>query len=232
MAISVIEYQQDKLMFEETLQAALRSADDQGRVTFRTTQQPYIRQTGSKAAFLQEHVQSHLFSFETLHVQVENPTSFNKTVGLVATPLEDAGQFQISFDLALAFRLPGQNSKAELEEFAAFLDGLKPFFEAHATARPRIKVLNVRDRNRKTFGEILCQHRSEAGGKPFQDESFTRKVMTLVEASVVLSSWLRQQALDLNRQGPHSWLFIMAEHLFEKDENPVRGATKAALAFE
>jgi hypothetical protein len=125
--------------------------------------------------------------------------------------------------MARMVRLPGVNPKAELLELCGFLDSMKPFFEAYASMKPRVRMTNNRDSHRRTYGLLECFFRDpkDTVNKSANAEEFSKQLMDRVNESEVLSKWLKQLALDLNIAGPYSWFSFKNEQLFEDWENPV-----------
>jgi hypothetical protein len=208
-----------------TLQNLLRSTDENGRFTFSTEDQSYLEREEGQTfqEFMGAHVVWFMDEYSGFLTRFETSKSSTRQLEIKAVPIEGKQAWQVSFNMARMVRLPGVNPKAELLELCGFLDSMKPFFEAYASMKPRVRMTNNRDSHRRTYGLLECFFRDpkDTGNKSANAEEFSKQLMDRVNESEVLSKWLKQLALDLNIAGPYSWFSFKNEQLFEDWENPV-----------
>jgi hypothetical protein len=215
-----------------TLQEFVRSVDEEGRMTFPTSEyRNFRREEGETPAKYHERlVLVHLMDFDVLVTYFKNSKSLSKRIDLRATPTEDGGDMMLSFNLAKALRFPAENPAQELREFADFLDAQKPYYHARASGFPYLQVLSVWSRRKPTAGDVKCGYRN-AAGKHFYDEEASQAILAMMQASPVLSRWLLQQARDLSRARCSSFV-VRHEHLFKAKEDPVLKALDKQMAAE
>ena len=208
---------------EYTLQQLFRRTDAAGRYAFSTAEQRYLmREDGqSLRKYMAAHALWYMEEFKHLTVVFRRVKSSIKQLEIVGHPIEGTPNYSISFNMARMVRLPGKAPAEELEELAAFFDSTKPFFEKHSDQRPFLDITNNRDKNRRTYGLLACRYVPRDCDLSERHEAFTQEAMSKIQASPVLSSWMHQVALDLNKLGPWSRAVLEPEHLMTGAENPV-----------
>ena len=122
-------------------------------------------------------------------------------------------------NLAKLLRLPAVAPAAELAEFREMLVEMKAFFEAHPQERCNVQLCNNRDNHRRVYGSVCCrvpdgEHKAKA------DEVATAALSARINNSPVLTHWLRELALSLQKIGPWSWSTITEDALFGFCEGP------------
>jgi hypothetical protein len=151
---------------------------------------------------------------------VRTKSSFNEAQ-VEVVPVAGASDFEISVNLARMLMLPGAHPAAELQEYRALMMSLRPFFIEHVGHTPCVKILNERDRNRRTYGSVVAM--VGRGNEPFlkkEEGPYQKQLDERLAGSALLQEWLKAYALELNRLGPYSWMNIGAVHVFDYQENP------------
>jgi len=188
------------------------TADDRGRIRF-TARGETLRTKAQARDFLG----SMFMDYPLLTVRLDSVKKAISEIDLELSPIE--GATVLSVNLAKILLLPSVAPAVELAEFREMLVSMKAFFEAHETERVDIQIVNNRDRNKRVFGDVSC--RVPAGEhKMKSDETATTALKARIEASPVLSHWLRHVGLALGNLGPWSWTLIRGEELFGYGESP------------
>lgn len=208
-------------MIGRPIQHYLDAADPSGRVTFSTRwHQNHITRDRFKTRkeYLRAHVLAHLVLIRGLALRLDKVKAVFADVEARIEPTAGDGPANISFNLARAFGLPGLNPAAELREFGEFLQSTRPFFEAHVGESPRLLITNNRTSAGRTYGKMEFLYNTAdgelAGPVEFQAELDKRLDTPL------MSGWLRDYAMALNRLGPWSSFLITADHVFDHDDHP------------
>lgn len=222
------------MLMHSTFQALLRSADPAGRVHFRLSDQSYLeREEGaSDQQFWLSHVLWFMDTFSVFAVRFERVKSVRKELDIQVTAIPGEDDYIISFNLAAMLGLPGDNVTAEFSELLNFVESWKPFFFEFASSRPMVRFFNNRTRNRKTYGSISFTVRLDGADRNSEAEAYAQAATDVVSQSPVLSHWMRNLALTLNKIGPWSWCTFNAEKLFEPEENPCHAARHTARAAQ
>jgi hypothetical protein len=210
-------------MNEYTLQEMLRSADADGNITFLASEYKYLKRNEQTplSTYIRSLVAHHLLDFEGMLTHFQHTKSANKALGIWATQTEwGSSDYRVTVNLAKVFRLAAENPAQELQELANFLDGLKPYFHARASAIPYVAVASRWSSNTRTEGIVECLYR--VGDKRVRDEEASRQTMATIKASPVLAHWVSQQAKDMRKQKygnfilPHRFLFKLREDPVEQ----------------
>lgn len=208
-------------MLGRPIQHYLNAADESGRVTFTTRWHGhYITrdQFKTRQAYLRAHVLAHLVAIRGMVLRLDKVKAAFVDVEARLEPAEGSEPANISFNLARAFGLPGLNPAAELSEFGELLRSTRPFFEAHVGGSPRLLITNNRTSSGRTYGKMEFLYNTAdgelAGAEAFQAELDKRL------STPLMTGWLRDYAMALNRLGPWSSFLITADHVFDYDDHP------------
>lgn len=208
-------------MLGKTIQQYLDAADESGRVTFSTRWHGhYITRDKYKSTrdYLRAHVLAHLALIRGFVLRLDKVKAAFAAVEARLEPAAGNEPANISFNLARAFGLPGLNPAAELSEFGAFLLSTRPFFQAHVGESPRLLITNNRTSSGRTYGKMEFLY-GTAEGELASSEGFQAELDKRL-ASPLMTGWLRDYAMALNRLGPWSSFLITADHVFDYDDHP------------
>lgn len=119
----------------------------------------------------------------------------------------------ISCNLAKLLLLPAKDPAAELAVFRGFLAKVMEFMSAHPNERCDVQICNDRDSpHRRIYGFLSCRV-PDSDRKMQKDWDASDSLMAMVDASPILSHWLRQVAKTLQKMGPWSWVCLTAQEL-------------------
>lgn len=192
------------------------TADAQGRIRFKPDSYINQRSTHSNERdYLRECIKDHLRPLMPF-ISIR----FDRTVvGFNEAQVEDDG-ISISFSLAPVLLLP--SGSLGLVEFRGLLVAIVQFFIDHREHRPSVTITNNKDRRKKTYGKIKAyadyQRAAQRPEPAVVDAVATDKIQAYISDSQILTEWLRQVALDLNRLGPHSWMTIRNGFLIDNED--------------
>ena len=210
-------------MLGEPIQDFIDAADANGRVTFSTKTRSYIKREAyaTRRDFVREHVLRHFYSIQGFVPRFARTKSSFSEAQVEVVPVTGTSDFEISVNLARMLMLPGGHAAAELQEYRAMMMSLRPFFIEHVGHIPCVKILNERDRNRRTYGSVVVMVGRENESSLEKEEGpYQKQLDGRLAGSAVLQEWLKAYALELNRLGPYSWMNIGAAHVFDYHENP------------
>lgn len=210
-------------MIGDPIQHFIRQADEQGRVTFSTKPRSYIKRKDYKThqAFIREHVIRYLYDIKGLVFRLGSVASAFPEVDARWERGADGDEVIISFNLARALMLPGEDAAAELGVYREFFMSMRPFFEKYAEQQPRLQITNNRTSTGKLYGAVKALYNNPVAQGAALAVEFQAVLDAQLEASSALQAWLRAYALELNRMGPWSWFIVTADHVFGYEDHPI-----------
>lgn len=197
-----------------TLLEVISSADADGVIHFHVPKNEPMRNRADALEWLQ--VAFHEVRLPVLRLEVVKKAITE--VDLAWQKTEDGTV--ITVNLAKLLLLPAVSPAQELAEFREMLESMKAFFEADPTQRRDIQLCNNRDHHRKVYGTATCRIPAPEKDKLQVDEAATAALKARIDASPVLTHWLRQVALTLQKIGPWSWTTIREQELFGYGQGP------------
>lgn len=189
----------------------VESANELGFITFREAT-PIRSKTHAR-----ERILSALYDMNLLTLRLDH---VKKTISEIDPSWRvTAHGNELTANLAKLLLLPAQAPAEELAAFREMLLEMQAFFKSHEKERVNIQLCNNRDRNGRVYGTLRC--RVPTGEQKMStDESATAALNARIAGNPVLSHWLRQVALALQKLGPHSWCCIREDELFGRFEGP------------
>jgi hypothetical protein len=195
----------------------VRTIPESGRVIFNISDHYWIRrdECEDETDYLRECIRSHLHP-----VRMFVSRRFDRTkIGFKEVNVKRDGM-HLSFDIRPVLSLP--DTHQAVLDFHDFLLATRPFFTSFCHGSPCVRISNYRDHHRRTYAALHALYWEGNDVNSSRAEIFESHFDQLIEKSPYLKQWFRNVALDLNRLGPHSWLSICSDHVFDEDD-PVRG---------